>query len=382
MKMKKHYIFLLLLLTAVLFSCEESKEDFDNKVFLKSTSKVTETMMKGDVGEIEKTIQSSLAKPEIMDVKVNYTISSQLVSVFNKAYFEQAIILPIENYELSQSSVTISAGSMLSEESSLIFRDLTDLDREAVYVLPISIASANIDILQSASTLYYVFKSGALINVVADIEKNYLLIDWKNPGVCNNLSKFTLEALVRPRDFDRMISTLFGVEGKFLIRFGDAGFPANQIQIATSSGNFPNGDPSKGLPLNKFSHIAVTYDRTTEALILYVNGKVQAQTTKYFQSVSFGLNGLDGFNIGRSYEDERYFAGDISEARIWRIVRTQEEIANNPYSVSPDSQGLVAYWKFDDEDPTTVKDHSGNNNNAVAKKGPLRWNKVTLPQPK
>ena len=79
MKMKKHYIFLLLLLTAVLFSCEESKEDFDNKVFLKSTSKVTETMMKGDVGEIEKTIQSSLAKSEIMDVKVNYTILSQLL---------------------------------------------------------------------------------------------------------------------------------------------------------------------------------------------------------------------------------------------------------------------------------------------------------------
>jgi hypothetical protein len=114
-------------------------------------------------------------------------------------------------------------------------------------------------------------------------------------------------------------------------------------------------------------------------MILYVNGKIQGESTKSLGSVSLGRGGVDGFNIGRSYADDRYLAGDISEARIWNIVRTQEEIANNPYSVSPDSEGLVTYWKFDDEESLIVKDHTGNNNNAKANK-PLKWTKVSLPE--
>lgn len=378
--MKKHYILLLLLITTVLFSCEESKETFDNKIFLKASSKVNETIMKGNVGEIEKIIQSSLANPEPMDVKVVYKIGSDKVSTYNKAYADDAIILPSENYELTKTNVNISAGSILSEESSLIFKDLGDLDRETVFVLPLSIASASIDVLESANTLYYVFKAGALINVVADIEENYLLVDWQNPAVVNNLSQVTMEALIRPRNFDRMISTVMGIEGSFLIRIGDAGFPANQIQVATSSGNFPDGDSQKGLPTNEFTHIALTYDSSESKMILYVNGKVQAETTKYIGSVNLGRGGVNGFNIGRSYADERYLAGDISEVRIWSVVRTEEEIANNPYSVDPKSDGLVTYWKFDDEESLTVKDHTGNNNNAIANK-PLKWTKVELPEP-
>ena len=381
LKMKKHYIFLLLLITTVLFSCEDSKETFDNKVFLNASSKVTETIMKGETGDIEKVIQSSLANPEIIDIKVNYNISSSMVNVYNKAYSDNATMLPAENYELTKTNVSIFAGSTLSEESSLIFKDLGDLDRETVYVLPISIASANIEILKSASTLYYIFKAGALINVVADIAENYLLVDWKNPGVVNNLSQVTMEALIRARDFDRQISTVMGIEGTFLIRLGDAGFPSNQIQIATSRGNFPSGDSQKGLPTNEFTHIALTYNSAESKMILYVNGKVQGESTKNLGSVNLGRGGVDGFSIGRSYADERYLAGDISEVRIWNVVRTQDEIANNPYSVSPDSEGLVTYWKFDDEDSKTIKDYTGNNNNAIANK-PLKWNKVTLPEPK
>ena len=377
--MKKHYTLILLLLTAVLFSCEESKETFDNKVFLKASSRVNETIMKGETGHIEKVIQSSLANPETHDIKVTYKVPTEKVSTYNKAYYADAEKLPSENYELTNASVNILAGSILSEETSLIFKDLSTLDREIVYVLPISIASANIDVLESASTLYYVFKAGALINVVADIAENYLLVEWENPGVVNNLTQVTMEALIRARDFDRQISTVMGIEGSFLIRIGDAGFPSNQIQVATSRGNFPSGDSQKGLPTNEFTHIALTYDSSTNQMILYVNGKIQGESTKSLGSVSLGRGGVDGFNIGRSYADDRYLAGDISEARIWNIVRTQEEIANNPYSVSPDSEGLVTYWKFDDEESLIVKDHTGNNNNAKANK-PLKWTKVSLPE--
>lgn len=377
--MRKHYTILLLLFAAIFVSCEESKETFDNKVYLKLASKVNENILKGSVADFDKSIQATIANPEATDIKITFKAASELVNTYNRAYADEAIMLPGDNFELSETNATINAGSTLSDEIVITFKELSDLDRDEVYVLPVTIASANIAILESARTIYYVFKAGALINVVADIAENYLLIDWKNPSVANNLSQVTLEALIRARDFDRMISTVMGIEGKFLIRLGDAGFPANQIQIATSSGNFPSGDSSKGLPLNKFVHIALTYDSSSGAMILYVDGRVQGESTKRLGSVNLGIGGKDGFYIGRSYADDRYLAGDISEVRIWNVVRTQEEIQANPYSVSPDSEGLVAYWKFDDEQSLTVKDYTGNNNNAVAAK-PLKWNKVSLPE--
>lgn len=378
--MRKQYTFLLLLFATILFSCEDSKETFQNKVYLQTSSKVSETILKGNVGDIEKIIQSSIANPESVDVKITYKASEDLVKIYNRAYNGEATMLPTENFELSETEATIPVGSTLSEEITVLFKNLSVLDREQVFVLPVTISSANIEILESARTIYYVFKAGALINVVADIEENYLTVEWNNPSVANSMSQVTLEALIRARNFDRMISTVMGIEGYFLIRIGDAGHPANQIQIATSSGNFPSGDSNKGLPLNKFVHIALTYDSSSGKMILYVDGRVQGESTKRLGNINLARGGTNGFCIGRSYADDRYLAGEISEVRIWNVVRTQDEIIENPYFVSPDSEGLVAYWKFDDEQSLSIKDHTGNNNNAIAAK-PLKWNKVSLPEP-
>lgn len=42
-----------------------------------------------------------------------------------------------------------------------------------------------------------------------------------------------------------------------------------------------------------------------------------------------------GCNIGKSYNEERWLPGDIAEVRIWNVQRTAEQIAKNPYKVSP-----------------------------------------------
>ena len=92
-----------------------------------------------------------------------------------------------------------------------------------------------------------------------------------------------------------------------------------------------------------------------------------------------GNGGDRNFEIGRSYDDSRDLNGCISEARIWDVVRTQEEIANSIYTVEPTSQGLVAYWKFDDQSSFIVKDYSGNGNDIKAIKSALKWQNVSLP---
>lgn len=375
----KHYILCAALFVMTFsFGCDNSDDDFDNKAYVSSSSKISELLVKAGLNDVEKSIQAAIAKPNNQDIFVKYRVDPVLVKTYNMAYYDSAVMLPTENYSFPENTVTITAGNVLSKELKVLFSDLSRLDREIVYVLPITMDSEDIDVLESAKTMYYVIKGAALINVVADIEANYLTVNWTKPDVCNNLSQLTMEALVRVRNFDRMISTVMGIEGQFLIRLGDAGFPSNQIQIATRGGNFPDGDTNKGLPTNEWVHIALTYDSSTGAMVVYVNGSKQSETIKSLGDINLGKGGTSGFCIGRSYADERYLAGEISECRIWNIARTTEEIAANPYYVDPDSEGLVAYWKFNDESALSIEDRTGNGNNAVAK-STLRWSPVALP---
>jgi len=376
--MKQYILYPILLCIILLSSCQKDDDDFDNKLYMKSSEKVGELLLKGKINELSRTFQSALAKPEDYDVDIVYKVDQNLVDVYNKAYYDKAIMLPAENYLFENTKMQIIAGSVRSTETTVKFIELEKLDRDLVYVLPVTIDHANIEVLDSDRTLYYVIKGAALINVVGDIEENFLLVNWAKPEVCNDLSELTMEALIRVRNYDRLISTVMGIEGQFLIRMGDAGFPSNQIQIATPHGNFPDADSNKGLPTNEWVHVAMTYNSVDGSWVIYVDGKKQSEGVKSLGTVDLGVGGKDGFYIGRSYEDSRFLAGEISECRIWNVVRTQEEIAANPYFVEPKSEGLVAYWKFDDEAALSVQDHTGNGNHAVANSA-LKWTPVSLP---
>ena len=50
---------------------------------------------------------------------------------------------------------------------------------------------------------------------------------WTDPAPVTNMSAFTLEALVNPTvsRTSGSLSTIMGIEGKFLVRLGDVGIP-------------------------------------------------------------------------------------------------------------------------------------------------------------
>ena len=166
---------------------------------------------------------------------------------------------------------------MQSSEVTVSFRNLNLLDRDKVYVLPVTIAAADgISVLQSASTHYYVFKGVPSISVVADMEKkNYVSIptfldEKPSAAVCNDLEQFTLEALIRVRKFDPGIQTVMGIEGNFLLRISDNGLKPNQLQYVTPYGNISND--ACLLPTDKWIHIAATYDMNAKEVKLYIDG--------------------------------------------------------------------------------------------------------------
>ena len=377
---KKHFYSLgfMVVLLNLLVSCK-NEETFDNKIFI-STEKVERIINKPSVTTAQFDIKVAMASPESAPVDVNLGVDPSKLDVYTKIYLEKVEMLPAEFYAISSNKAQINQGSVESAPVTVTFNKINTLDRDKIFVLPVSLTHGSLSILESQKTVFYVVKGGALIDVVADIEDNFLHIDqWKTPAPVNNLSQFTLEALIRVRNYDRMISTVMGIEGRFLIRLGDANFPPNQIQVATSAGNMPGSDAAtKGLPTNQWVHIAVAFNGKDKKIRVYVNGKLQSEANTNLSTVSFGVNGKDGFYIGRSYEDARFLAGDIAECRIWNTERTVEEIAGNPYEVNPASDGLVAYWKCNEGTGSVVKDHTANGNDLTAKKT-VKWTPVSLP---
>ena len=376
-----------LALAFTMTACQNNdEEDFANKAFIDASSLVNETIVKGATADQEKTLCITLARPAEADINATINVNASLFDTYVKAYYadgNKTQLLPTENYEVLNSKVTIQKGSVKSDDAKFLFKDLGSLDREIVYVLPVSVNTSDISLLNSGSNYYFVFRGGALINVVTDMSKKFLTVKWANDyrSVVSSMSQITIEALLYPREFGKQISTVMGIEGSFLMRIGDAGFPNNQIQIATSSGNFPNSDSNKGLATKVWQHVALTYDSSNGAWKIYYNGKLQSEGYKQLGNISILGNGGDrDFLIGKSYDDKRWFEGNMSEVRVWNVVRTQEQISSSFYTVDPQSEGLVAYWKMDDNTVSgKVVDATGHGNDAIASE-PLTWHNVSLPE--
>lgn len=373
----------LMAAAALLTACQNNDErDFSNKAYIDASAMTTETLIKGEAGDVVKTLSIATSRPAEQTIHAKAVVDKSLVDTYNKAYYSEAQMLPEENYEVTTADMVIDPGSVKSTEAAFTFKQLSTLDRATVFVLPVTVQTDGIDILASAKNYYYVFKAGALINVVCDTERNWLQVyPWSSTTLdrVKNIKQITMEALLYPREFGKLISTVMGIEGAFLWRIGDAGIPDNQIQIATSNGNV--SDAKLQLETNKWTHCAITFDSQTGAMKFYINTHLVYETTKS-ASINIVGNGTDrNFLVGKSYDDARWFSGYMSELRVWDVIRTPEEIAASVYSVDPTTPGLLAYWKFDDQSSFLVKDYSGNGNDLkVGTTEALKWKNVSLPE--
>lgn len=388
--MKLNKIFGIAALAAVVLSAgcttEKAKmeeHNFDNRLFITASSSTEEILVKPSVESIVKQLTVGTALKADTRITGLFAASPELLDTYKLSFYdEDAVILPESKCVISEPDFVIEEGSVSSTPVNVQFTDLAELDRETVYVMPVALKNVSgIDVLASKTVVYYVFKGAALINVVANLAENRAYPDFNDDSRFNNLTNFTMEALVRPNKFGKLISTLMGIEGHFLLRFGDAGVPDNQLQVACNT-NQTNSDLQ--VQTGVWTHIAVAFDNGN--VTVYMNGVPKLSENVGRSSVNLGAkhhNEEDGsrvFWIGYSYAGDRYFDGDISEVRIWNRTLTKEEISAplHFYSVEPDSEGLISYWKFDDEAGSVIKDYSSSGYDLKCDKNPF-WNKVSLP---
>lgn len=374
----------LFLLAAVAFTgCKNedpAEHHFDNKLYISSAQLTDDLLIRDDIVSDSRTISARLALPAKEDVTVTFEARPDLAARYNMVYGDNAVGLPAEYFSIPEKVISIGKGNVTGNDIVVNFTNTNELNGDLRYVLPVTVADIQgISLLESTRTVYFVFKGAALINVVADISEMYFPVNWSSSVNVSGLKTITVEALVRSSDWEagrgNALSSVFGIEGNFLIRIGDADRPRNQLQLVNPNGNWPSPNAAPGLPVNEWIHIAVVWDATTGERIYYQNGEVVASDNAASGSVS--LN--SGCYVGRSYDDSRWLPGEISELRIWNIQRTQEQIASSMYTVDPTTPGLLAYWKFNEGSGNVINDATGNGTNLTGEGTPT-WVNVELPE--
>ena len=373
-------------------SCQTEKEalekhHFTNKLYINTQSVSEELLVKAGSGDMVRTLNIATALQVEEDLTGVLVADTSLVEQYRNEYMmPEAVALPLSCCAIDNPEVVILKGSNASAPATITFTNLGNLNRNLVYVMPVALKNVtDINVIASKTVVYYVFKGAALINVVCNFTENRAGVkEWKTPEKFTNMRQFTAECLVRQNVAGRLISTIMGTEGGYLLRIGDAGVPDTQLQIACGP-NHTNSDMT--LTLGRWTHIACVFDNGYTTV--YFDGKkVLDRANSGRSSVTWGAYGDDKdevsgryFWLSYSYAHDRYFDGEMAEVRIWNRCLSEEEINADThfYTVDPYSEGLAAYWKMDDGAGTVLKDSSPNGNDLTLD-NPTTWPKVSLPE--
>ena len=390
-------ITLSLVCLAAVFSCNKMDDKFENKAFINTENLREEVRVATDEGVIAltKTITVGVAQPEQNDINVTVKESPELLETYRTAYYHKDVeLLPEANYNLEGVAAKIKAGDVLSSNLDIVFDGLDKLDYSKQYVLPVTVATEGIEMLERSKTMYFVIKEASLVNFVADMKSNRAWPIWDGWEKVADLKQFTMECLINCHAFNNSSSilTVMGVEDHFLIRIGDVTIPTNQIQIALAYKDVEGGSTNRAdvtdatlqLRKDRWYHLAVSFDQGY--VKVYLDGRLRAEADRsvigqrpntetgqlediIFKNVDFSAPHSDEsdnkprcFWVGYSYDSERSLDGMIAEARLWNRVLTQEEInaPNHFYKLYPSEidESLLAYWKFCEGFGQKVKDYS------------------------
>ena len=391
------YFSLAILSLAAAVSCNKMNDSFENKAFINAENLRNEVRVATDEGVVAltKTFTVGIAQPVGNDVTVAVASSPELLETYRTAYYHKDVeLLPEANYNLEGATAKIKAGDVLSGDLDVVFEGLDNLDYSKQYVLPVTVATEGIQMLERSRTMYFVIKEASLVNYVADMKSNRAWPIWDGWEKVADLKQFTMEALINCHAFNNSSSilTVMGVEDHFLVRIGDVTIPTNQIQIALAYKDVEGGSTNRAdvtdatlqLRKDRWYHLAVTFDQGY--VKVYLDGRLRAEADRsvigkrpntqtgelediIFENVNFAAPHSDEsdckprcFWVGYSYDNNRSLDGMIAEARLWNRVLTKEEInaPNHFYKLYPEEidETLLAYWKFCEGFGKTVKDYS------------------------
>jgi hypothetical protein len=190
------------------------------------------------------------------------------------------------------------------------------------------------------------------------------LVEAPDAASLDLTTAFTLEAWIDPRTIsgrDRgIISKVGGVNGNNGYQFAVTSDSRLKLMFNAPGESWPfNVVQTAPLDLlGQWHHVAGTYDHNT--LRIYLDGALVATQVVGAKTV---VNSSSSLRLGVDDNNGIYFDGQMSDARVWNVARTQAEIQagmNSP--LTGNEAGLVGLWRLNDTAGVKATDASGHGN--------------------
>lgn len=178
----------------------------------------------------------------------------------------------------------------------------------------------------------------------------------------------TLLAWIRPTRLPAGTNTRYGIystrvngnpAGSWQMEIGNgSGASSGLSRLAVTSPGVWNAEsPNYSIAVGTWQHVAFTKVSSSGPQRLFINGIEQSLVTNNL--VTF-IDNTNNHAIGDAIFSARYFPGQMDDIKLYKKVLTKEQIVQAMHDNYSD--GLVAYWKFDDNTGCSAIDSTGNSN--------------------
>ena len=297
-----------------------------------------------------------VSTPATEDVVLKLVADSTILEKFNLENGLGNALLPKEFYELPVENIVIPKGKNTAGPVNITLKPLSSEYAGSPLGLPIRLVAVSGPAQTTTATFSYVYDIKSTLNFpIAQF-------NGASGYHCDNfdmtLPNFTVEVRFQVSDTRNRNRDAFNTSGGgCLMRFEDpqsqqGTVPAHSAIQFQGNGGYLNPDPLVGFSTNVWQHLAVTWNGKT--ICLYYNGK-KVGTKDFSSSVvadgkfpSIGWFGGGGSGGEHGTGTIWWYGCKVmfTEARIWSVARTDEQIAKNIQSVDTKSKGLEGYWRM------------------------------------
>ena len=360
----------------LLASCNDAEYDvLENQAYIAQTNTNGNTAKKITIGNDEVSTEMSVRVSSPVKKACSFQISTDQAALdsYNKLNSTSYEMLPAEQYTMSANKVTVEEGNSASTPVSINVQPFTD-DLKASgkkYAIALKIDSKDgANILKSGKSIVYVLDQ-VIYQAVPTLNRyNYAKMELRQQ---NDLTAWTVELNINMSVLKTEVGqgnnqAIFaasgseGRDGEIYIRFGDAPIEGNRLQIKTQGSQM-----NSNMLFNQQTWYHLAFVCTGTKLYLYVNGVLD-------NSMDLGGKVVCVDNMSLASSGSYFLANAMySEVRLWRVARSQAEIANNMYVIDPHTEGLEAYWKMNEGQGDEFTDYTGNGNKCKTTSGEPTW---------
>jgi hypothetical protein len=349
------------LLAAGFAACKKSIE-FNDAILITGTE--TNRLVRFTVENVPSSfaVTATATRKVEKDTKIEFAVDTSLVSVYNKEMTANYYPAPAGSYEISGTSGTITSGTNVSNPIVVRVVSTANFVDGRTYLIPVTIKNAEgpLAVLESSRTIF--LRISRVIQFTSiDISNPNFYFPYPFQTPVSDIKAFTFEIkcfIDQWHPGTNQISRLCNWgpvnESMFnLLRFGEAGSEINQLQWINSSGNCF----SKTLfSTQRWYTISCVYDGST--CRLFIDGNLDNSFDAAGQVYEFGALELGMSFAG--YQTAQRFLGRIAEVRFWNRPLSRTEIQEGLCGVDVASNGLLAYWKFNEGSGNIFYDRTGN----------------------